>query len=301
MSRTSETAEEAEQFFQAFHKPGLGYDKCVAEYNKVVGSYTNSATAVSYRGPRYCAQMLSGLIEDITNAQVLDIAAGTGLVGQELRKKGFTHIDAHDGAESMVEYCKNTGFYENFFVSFVGDGHRLPIKDKTYDGVTCCGATVENHLPPSAQAEFIRVIKPGGFFVNAYRATLPDCEYGKNWRAEAQKLENDGKWILYGRLAFTKFNKFTDANLTQQWLQRYGWEILPHLAQSLDLAPSAFHLFGSLKRHLGGMAFETEDELISELRNWFDNLDVDFFRVGINSLLSRWQKCIHLHGDYVEK
>ncbi|GFN74199.1 von Willebrand factor d and egf domain-containing protein-like [Plakobranchus ocellatus] len=77
------------------------------------------------------------------------------------------------------------------------------------------------------------------------------------------------------------------ANLTQQWLQRYGWEILPHPAHSPDLAPSDFHLFGPLKRHLGGMAFETEDDLISELRNWFDNLDVDFFRVGINSLLSR--------------
>ncbi|GFO50096.1 histone-lysine N-methyltransferase SETMAR [Plakobranchus ocellatus] len=86
------------------------------------------------------------------------------------------------------------------------------------------------------------------------------------------------------------------ANLTQQWLQRYGWEILPHPAHSPDLAPSDFHLFGPLKRHLGGMAFETEDDLISELRNWFDNLDVDFFRVGINSLLSRWQKCIDLHG-----
>ncbi|GFO31517.1 histone-lysine N-methyltransferase SETMAR [Plakobranchus ocellatus] len=43
------------------------------------------------------------------------------------------------------------------------------------------------------------------------------------------------------------------ANLTQQWLQRYGWEILPHPAHSPDLAPSDFHLFGSLKRHLGGM------------------------------------------------
>ncbi|GFN91422.1 histone-lysine N-methyltransferase SETMAR [Plakobranchus ocellatus] len=75
------------------------------------------------------------------------------------------------------------------------------------------------------------------------------------------------------------------ANPTQQWLQRYGWEILPHPAHSPDLAPSDFHLFGPLKRHLGGMAFETEDDIISELRNWFDNLDVDFSRVGINSLL----------------
>ncbi|GFN89875.1 histone-lysine N-methyltransferase SETMAR [Plakobranchus ocellatus] len=56
------------------------------------------------------------------------------------------------------------------------------------------------------------------------------------------------------------------ANLTQQWLQRYGWEILPHPAHSPDLAPSDFHLFGFLKRHLGGMAFKTEDDLISELR-----------------------------------
>ncbi|GFN76105.1 transposase, isxo2-like domain-containing protein [Plakobranchus ocellatus] len=71
--------------------------------------------------------------------------------------------------------------------------------------------------------------------------------------------------------------------------------------QSPDLAPSDFHLFGPLKRHLGDMAFETEDDPINELRNWFDNLDIDFFRVGINSLLSRWQTCIDLHGDYVEK
>ncbi|GFO25928.1 histone-lysine N-methyltransferase SETMAR [Plakobranchus ocellatus] len=97
------------------------------------------------------------------------------------------------------------------------------------------------------------------------------------------------------------FDNPITANLTQQLLQRYGWEILPHPAHSPDMAPSDFHLFGPLKRHLGGIVFDREDDLISELRNWFDNLDVDFFREGINSLLSRWQKCIDLHGDYVEK
>ncbi|GFR81306.1 histone-lysine N-methyltransferase SETMAR [Elysia marginata] len=81
------------------------------------------------------------------------------------------------------------------------------------------------------------------------------------------------------------------ARLTQQWLQRYSWEILHHPAHSPDLAPSDFHLFVPLKRHLGGMAFE----------NWFAQLDLDFFRLGIYSLLSSWKKCIDLHGDYVEK
>ncbi|GFS20436.1 transposase [Elysia marginata] len=91
------------------------------------------------------------------------------------------------------------------------------------------------------------------------------------------------------------------ANLTQQWLQRYGWKILPHFAQSPNLVPSDFHLFEPLKRHLGGMAFETEGDLVRESKNWFAHLDLDFFRVRIYSLLSRWKKCIDLHGDYVEK
>ncbi|GFN80634.1 histone-lysine N-methyltransferase SETMAR [Plakobranchus ocellatus] len=56
---------------------------------------------------------------------------------------------------------------------------------------------------------------------------------------------------------------------------------LAYSSMSPDLAPSDFHLFGPLKRHLGSLAFETEDDLISELRNWFDNLDVDFFRTGV--------------------
>ncbi|GFR82264.1 histone-lysine N-methyltransferase SETMAR [Elysia marginata] len=77
------------------------------------------------------------------------------------------------------------------------------------------------------------------------------------------------------------------ANLTQQWLQRYSWEILPHSAQNPDLVTSDFHLFGPLKCHLGGMAFETKGDLVGESKNWFAHLDLDFFRVRIYSLLSR--------------
>ncbi|GFO46078.1 histone-lysine N-methyltransferase SETMAR [Plakobranchus ocellatus] len=94
----------------------------------------------------------------------------------------------------------------------------------------------------------------------------------------------------------------------RKWLQRYGWEILPHPAHSPDLAPSDFHLFEPLKRHLGGMAFETKDDLISKLRNWFDNLDVDFFRANTScgkfaasaSPFSYQMVRIYSKGRYVE-
>ncbi|GFN98065.1 histone-lysine N-methyltransferase SETMAR [Plakobranchus ocellatus] len=91
------------------------------------------------------------------------------------------------------------------------------------------------------------------------------------------------------------------AKRTKEWLERYRWDIIPHPAHSPDLAPSHFHLFGPLKRHLGGKKFEDEDELIGEVRDWFSKLDANFFSQGTYSLLPQWQKCIALHGDYTEK
>ncbi|GFN99454.1 histone-lysine N-methyltransferase SETMAR [Plakobranchus ocellatus] len=162
-----------------------------------------------------------------------------------------------------------------------------------------CGQDEEEIFQPlqyrDAKGLILLDILPQGQCINAtrYCSTLERLK-------EAIRRKRSG---LLRRGAVLQHHNATphSANLTQQWLQHYGWEILPHPAHSPDLASSEFHLFGPLKRHLGGMAFETEDDLISELRNWFDNLDVDFFRVGINSLLSRWQKCIDLHGDYVKK
>ena len=91
------------------------------------------------------------------------------------------------------------------------------------------------------------------------------------------------------------------AKRTTEWLQRYGWEVLPHPAHSPDLAPSDYYLFGPLKRHLGGKRFDERDDLVEELNSWFSSLDADFFKQGIYSLSSRWQKCTDRHGNYMEK
>ena len=91
------------------------------------------------------------------------------------------------------------------------------------------------------------------------------------------------------------------AKRTQDWLKRYNWETLPHPPHSPDLAPSDFHLFGPLKRHLAGQRFEDDDDLIEEVTSWLRSLDKKFLRDGIYSLVQRWKKCLDLHGDYVEK
>ena len=91
------------------------------------------------------------------------------------------------------------------------------------------------------------------------------------------------------------------ARVTQGWLEKYGWEILPHPPHSPDLAPSDYHLFGPLKRELAGKRFDDDEELVDHVRKWLQNLDGSFFREGIYSMVWRWQKCVDRLGCYVEK
>jgi histone-lysine N-methyltransferase SETMAR len=45
------------------------------------------------------------------------------------------------------------------------------------------------------------------------------------------------------------------APAAQERIEKLKWELLEHLPYSPDLAPSDFHLFGLLKKHLSGKTF----------------------------------------------
>ncbi|GFO47182.1 LOW QUALITY PROTEIN: histone-lysine N-methyltransferase SETMAR [Plakobranchus ocellatus] len=68
-------------------------------------------------------------------------------------------------------------------------------------------------------------------------------------------------------VAKLSFNTTMQPKRTKEWLERCRWDIIPHPAHSPDLAPSDFHLFGPLKRHMEGKKFEDEDEIIGEVRD----------------------------------
>ncbi|GFR72234.1 histone-lysine N-methyltransferase SETMAR [Elysia marginata] len=91
------------------------------------------------------------------------------------------------------------------------------------------------------------------------------------------------------------------ARVTQGWLEKYGWEILPPPLHSPDLAPSDYHLFGPLKRELAGKRFDDDEELVDHVRKWLQNLDGSFYQEGIYSMVRHWQKCVDRLGCYVEK
>lgn len=91
------------------------------------------------------------------------------------------------------------------------------------------------------------------------------------------------------------------AQITRETIEKMGWEVLPHPPYSPDLAPSDFHLFGPLKEALRGKRFQDNEDVKKFVGNWLKRQDKEFFAAGIKKLVVRWNKCINVQGDYVEK
>jgi transposase len=64
---------------------------------------------------------------------------------------------------------------------------------------------------------------------------------------------------------------------TVNLLYSWGWEIVPHPAYSPDLAPSDFHLFQKMKKHLRGQRFHSNEDVQNEVKKWLRAQDEFFF------------------------
>ena len=80
-----------------------------------------------------------------------------------------------------------------------------------------------------------------------------------------------------------------------------GFKILLHPPYSPDLAPSDFFLFPSLKKHLKGQRFHSNEDVISAGEEWFESHPKSYYAQGLLKVKERWQKCVDMQGDYVEK
>ncbi|GBM09959.1 hypothetical protein AVEN_86834-1 [Araneus ventricosus] len=70
---------------------------------------------------------------------------------------------------------------------------------------------------------------------------------------------------------------------------------------AVALTNQTFHLLGPLKQHLGGKHFADDDDVQHEVLLWMRQQPKEFYAAGIGALIKRWDKCINIGGDYVEK
>ena len=66
-----------------------------------------------------------------------------------------------------------------------------------------------------------------------------------------------------------------------------GFEVVDHPPYHPDLAPSNYFPFPSMKTHLAGKQYWTNDEVISAGVDFFEDHDESFYTTGIKALQHR--------------
>ena len=73
---------------------------------------------LDYIGPAVAAEQLTGKLEEFgfkKDISVLDLGCGSGLVGEQLHKRGYQNIDGLDLSEEFLEEAQKKGVYRYSF------------------------------------------------------------------------------------------------------------------------------------------------------------------------------------------
>ncbi len=84
-------------------------------------------------------------------------------------------------------------------------------------------------------------------------------------------------------------------------LAGFGWIIFMRPLYSPDLAASDYYLFPLLKTWLRMQSFTSNADLETKVNAWFQKNNQSFYAHGIDLRVSRYDKYMNVHGDYVEK
>merc|ERR1712050_298116 len=91
-------------------------DDCRKAYGDWAGEYNQDVTAIGYVAFNSITETFDSSMKKYFGAQrkslkILDVGAGTGLVGKNLRERGYTCIDALDVCQEMLDVAKEKKIY----------------------------------------------------------------------------------------------------------------------------------------------------------------------------------------------
>ncbi|KAJ4433766.1 hypothetical protein ANN_16078 [Periplaneta americana] len=136
---------------------------------------------------------------------------------------------------------------------------------------------------------------PKGTTINANR-------YCETLRKLRRAIQNKRRGMLSRGVVLLHDNaRLHTAASTRELLDQFGWEIFDHPPYSPDLALSDFRLFTKLKDFLGGTRFGSDEDLKKTVNTWLNELAAEEYNTGILKLVNRYDKCLNVGGDYVEK
>ena len=142
------------------------------------------------------------------NSRILDAGCGTGLVGIELKKYGYSNIEGVDFSQSMLDLVPQNIYQK---IEKIDLNKPLKFKHNIYDVVMCVGTFTYGHVKPHALDEIIRITKNKGLICFTINEGIYE-EYG--FDKKIKELTNNKLWNIK---EFFKSNYITNKDV-EAWL-----------------------------------------------------------------------------------
>ena len=172
--------------------------------------YDKDMVEWDYTGPKETVDTFKKYANN-KEIKIYDAGCGTGLVGVELKKYGYTNFDGVDLSQKLLDLVPN-GLYKN--LSKADLNKPLNISDNEYDAILCVGTFTFGHVKTQALDEFIRIIKNKGLICFTINEGIYE-EYGFDKKINELTEKN-----LWKKKEFFKSNYISSKDVNA-WLGLY--------------------------------------------------------------------------------
>ena len=169
--------------------------------------YNTDMVVWNYEAPQNTASLLNKHAID-KKINILDAGCGTGLVGKELKKYGYSNLTGVDFSQSMLDLIP-TGIYHT--IDLIDLNEPLKYGDNTFDAIMCVGTFTYGHVKAHALNEFIRIVNYQGlicFTIN--EGIYKEYEFDK----KIDELTTNNQWEI---IEFSKSTYIVNKNI-KAWL-----------------------------------------------------------------------------------
>lgn len=168
-------------------------------YDAWAQNYDTDLSSRYRHSPNLSAKMLAEHLSD-RSVQVLDVGAGTGMVGEALASHGFSNVLAVDLSRSMLQIAAEKNVYSELIEATVDKPLSFE-SGRKFDAAIAVGVYTYSHASPDSLEHIDAVLKPGAIFVLTIRAEY--FEQNQNLQSKLHELS----WVEFDRDQFTMFEQ----------------------------------------------------------------------------------------------
>ena len=149
--------------------------------------YNKDMVDWDYTGPQETVNIFKKYSEN-EDILIFDAGCGTGLVGKELKKFGYSNFHGADLSQTLLDSIPKDLYKKLHKVDL---NQSIKVDDNYYDAVMCVGTFTYAHVKPNALDEFVRITKNKGLICFTINEGIYK-EYG--FDKKITELKNNNKW-----------------------------------------------------------------------------------------------------------